>query len=651
MLNNYPIFYYIAAALFGLVLAEEVSAELPINSALYFLTLFLLILVIGIWFKPLQRPLGLLTVVVFFFSHPNAHPPAEHYSHQVESRKWYRIAFQVEELHAPNAKYNRYWAQIKQIDQSPSEGKVQIYSRKGIELHPGYHYQAIARYSPLNKPYSPVHFDFETYRKRQGVHGSFYLDTTQLPIESKTKNVLSTTYRLRKKLMHGLDQRGLSTENAHVLAALLWGERTALSENTQENYRKSGAVHVLSVSGLHVSIIAGFVYFFIGRLVTNRWLKWTTASIILLLFSAIAGFSPTVNRATLQFCLLGVAPLLGRHSNSLAVIALSFFLLLVGKPTYLWDIGFQLSYAAVLGIVTCFPIWRSRFRSASRWKNALSNTIGVSLIAQLFTLPLSLYYFHQFPGLFLVTNLVILPWISGVMAIGLFVCILNLFQLAPDWSIQLLEWSMEWQNRFIAYVAQFQSWHWEHLYFREKELLLGFLILTAFLMVLNRTMNRRKQILFGSIVILVWVIPWNAIPAGWYITPSLGSCELLHINDHSSRIWTTRIQPNEFRDQALFAATGQAVKLDSLPYRWTFQNKTLLRVDKKGNDHVPACNLLWLTQNAGLHLAHYLERYKPEIVIADGSSRPALREKWKATCAQKKIPFHDTTEKGFYKLD
>lgn len=647
---KYPLLLYILAAATGLLLSDVLQLTFEREQIHLASIVSLILLFLGFAIKPLRKPTLLIAFALYFFFQGKPLQNDSHYANQAQANSWHAVEFELQSAINPTPKYKRYWAKVQRIDSLHSYGLVQIYVAAEDTLIPGHRYFSLAQFRTLPKPYSPLHFDFEQYRNRQGIYGSFYLSSATITSQGQSNWILASTYWLRKKLMHGLDQRGLSPDNAHLLAALLWGERSALSEEIQENYRLTGAVHILSVSGLHVSIMAGFTYFFTKRTLRNRWAKWLFASGFILLFAAIAGFTPTVNRAALQFCCISIAPLLGRHPNGLALVWLSLLGLLFANPNYIWDIGFQLSYAAVIGIIVIYPWWRKRFRSSNKLLQFCSEIIGVSLIAQLFTLPLSLYYFHQFPGLFLLTNLLLLPWVSVVMFLGLGCCLLNSVGLAPSWSIQLLNWSIELQNGVIEKIAAVKGWYWSELYFREKELFCLALLLIGLIYAKEYSVKWRQQMLFSLGVLMLWIAPWNAIPHGIYIAPTLGRSELYQLQANEYRLYSSRPEKNEFRDYGFKTVYPQLQLADSLAHQLLLDRGKLLRADQKASSTFQATDWLWLSHNSTIPLANYLEQYSPKMIIMDGSSRVALREKWKATCRQKNIPFHDTSEKGYYQL-
>lgn len=651
MLLRYPILVPLTGLICGIALGDSFADHLNSGSESMYAVVWLVIILLGWILKHVRKVALFLGFAIYPLGLGVSHTDATNYSNQCQPTAYYRLVFQVSEPMSSTARYDRYRIFTKKVDHTISRGKSILYVDPSQPLQPGKTYTAIVQYRSLPKPYSPLHFSIEQYRRRQGIHGIFYLTSHLEPLDNEVNNLVYWSTRLRSKLMHGLAKRGLGENNAQLVAALLWGDRSHLDENLQQHYRKTGAVHILSVSGLHVSIIAGLIYFLTRHLVGNRWAKWILATLGLVAFAAIAGFSPTVNRAALQMSCLTFAPLAGRYTNGLAMVFLSALFLLLIEPAYLWDIGFQLSYAAVIGIVTGFPIWKKHFRFRSRYKRWASELIGISLIAQLFTLPISLYYFHQFPGLFLLTNLIVLPWVSVVMTMGIICCLLNLASICPDELILLLKYTIELQNHVIKWIANFSNWHWENIYFREREMLLGLIILGLVVYHWEYHLRLKHLRIAATAIGLLLIVPFNPIPSGVYICPSLASSEMVLLNMRTACIYSTSNRKNEFRDQGIQTVYQKNIQLKSLLHSYQLPKSRLLRVDKKAIADLPYADYLWLTQNSRINLNDYLNKYTPRMVIADGSSSALLKAVWKQSCNQKNIPFHDTSEKGYYKLE
>lgn len=227
-----------------------------------------------------------------------------------------------------------------------------------------------------------------------------------------------------------------------VVLALVLGQKDALTPAVRAAYAGTGTMHVLAVSGLHVGILYWFISLLLGLLPPLSYARWISPIIslgVLWFYAFVTGLSPSVLRATLMFTLVALAPMLGRQSNIYNTLAASAFLLLFWNPSWLFAVGFQLSYLAVLGIVYLQPRIYAWWSFHSWALDKLWLLASVSLAAQLATTPVSLYYFHQFPSYFLLANWVVVPAALLILCLGLGVLMTSFW---PGLSV-LVAWVLE----------------------------------------------------------------------------------------------------------------------------------------------------------------------------------------------------------------
>ena len=237
-----------------------------------------------------------------------------------------------------------------------------------------------------------------------------------------------------------------------VLSALLLGIRTQVSPEVLNNYSVTGAMHILAVSGLHIGIlyiVLSWIFVFLrGKT------KGVLIIAIIWLYSFITGFSPSVERAAIMFSMITIAKEFKLYANIYNTLAASAMISLILNPLDMYDIGFQLSYLAVLGIVYCNSLAKHVFEPRNKIVKYFWEIVYVSLSAQLFTLPLTIYYFGQFPTYFLFTNLVAIPvsfiaMILGIAVIPFYFIYSKLFIL----TAKALGISLWLQNSSIATLA------------------------------------------------------------------------------------------------------------------------------------------------------------------------------------------------------
>lgn len=200
----------------------------------------------------------------------------------------------------------------------------------------------------------------------------------------------------------------MGTLTGGIAYAVLFGDRSVVDDNIYESFKQSGTAHLLAVSGMHVVIIVGIIYFVLSRFKMNRWLRFAIMATMLLAYCYMCGFIPSVVRATIMSLALMLAPLLGRKSDALSSIGLACILILCFKPLYLFDVGFQLSFAAVLGIIFCGVLLK-RLKIKNNFLKSVIDITIITIFTSLVTLPIVTGHFGVFPLYTILANIVIIP--------------------------------------------------------------------------------------------------------------------------------------------------------------------------------------------------------------------------------------------------
>ena len=264
-------------------------------------------------------------------------------------------------------------------------------------------------------------FDYASHLKKRGITAIAYVNNTHWkkthPIRGILPDFKIIALRCRTHLIQQLQIIIPNPHHYSVATALLLGYKDNMDMELKRLFAATGAAHILAVSGLHVSIIYAILYgllSFVGTGKKANRIRHLAILPIMWIFAFITGLPPSVIRATLMLSVASIGFVLGEKSLSLNTLSASALFMLLYNPLYLWDVGFQLSYSAVAAIVIINPLLKNVYRSDNRIIQYGWDLITVSTSAQLGTFPLSLYYFHQFPTLFLLTNLFIIP-LSGIL--------------------------------------------------------------------------------------------------------------------------------------------------------------------------------------------------------------------------------------------
>jgi competence protein ComEC len=229
-------------------------------------------------------------------------------------------------------------------------------------------------------------------------------------------------YQARKKVLQILRQNIATPTELAIAEALLIGFRDDLDRDTVQAYSNTGIVHIIAISGMHLAMIYGLLlalFSFLPQHKITVLLKTICILLVLWLFTLVAGAAPSILRSAIMFSCIAIGNSFNKKASIYHTLGLSAIIILIIQPFSLWDVGFQLSYAAVISIVVFDNFFKRAIYIQQPILKKIWHLCAITMAAQIFTLPLVLYHFHQFPVLFLFTNLIAVP-LSGVV---LYACI------------------------------------------------------------------------------------------------------------------------------------------------------------------------------------------------------------------------------------
>jgi competence protein ComEC len=455
-----------------------------------------------------------------------------------------------------------------------------------------------------------------------------------------------------------LKKAGFEKDELGVIEALLLGERNDISTETYNNYKNAGAVHILAVSGLHIGVLLLLLQYLLQPLEflpKGKTIKLMVIVGLLWCFAFLAGLSASVVRAVTMFSFVAYALYLNRPSNTFNIIALSmFFILLVINPMFLFQVGFQMSYSAVLAIVWIYPKLQRFWFPENVLLRKFWQLLSVSFAAQLGVLPVSLFYFHQFPGLFFLSNLLVVPFLGLILGLGIVVIALALLNTLPNTMVSLYSDIIKLMNASVGWVAQQEDFIFKNIPFDSMQLLLAYIFIFALVYALSKITFKRLALLLSAIVCFqVWLL---------FLKFNAGKQEkviLLHQTANTVLFYQKGMTLNiHTSDPARVDRLAIDYKVAEYIAEISFQGidnsykiaeRKLLILDSSGI--YPAnhrTDILLLTQSPKINLIRILDALRPKQIVADGSNYTAYVNRWRQTCLQKKLPFHYTGEKGAY---
>jgi competence protein ComEC len=343
------------------------------------------------------------------------------------------------------------------------KGKLIVYFRKDSML-PALQYGSIIAVNKLipeiKNAGNPGGFDYKRYALFNEITHQLFLKNGEYVVlnERKISGFYNWLFNTKAYILTVLRKHIKGDEETSVAEALLIGYRDDLDRDLVQAYSNTGVVHVIAISGLHLGLIYWLLLFLLKPLDKSKKLKWLKPVIaisLLWIFSLLTGAGASVIRAAIMFTAIGFGDLLNKKGNIYNSMAASAFIMLCYNPFLLWDVGFQLSYAAVLSIVLFMKPIYHWFSFTNKLLDKAWQLNAVTLSAQILTLPLCMYHFHQAPNLFLITNFVAVPLSSFILFGEILLIVVSFITPVASFTGKILSYPLQWMNGFITWVDHF----------------------------------------------------------------------------------------------------------------------------------------------------------------------------------------------------
>ncbi len=589
-----------------------------------------------------------------------------HYSHFVADNTPEILQVKIAQTVKPD-KYNfKYFADVEAINGVRKDGKILLnISRDSIKnsFSPDEILLVYAPISEIPKPLNPNQFDYSAYMRSLGVHGQLRVSEKEiLKTANGSKTLLGIAQNYRRRIVEKLQSTKLKTDERAIIQALVLGEKKDIDKSLYTEYAAAGAVHILAVSGLHVGILYVIILFLLKPM--SRWkygvfLQSVLIVILLWGFALFSGLSPSVTRAVTMFSFFALAKLFNRETNSINTLFLSFLALLIVNPLWLFQVGFQLSYLAVFFIVWLLPLFYKVGYSKYWIVRKIWAIVAVTISAQIGVLPLSLYYFHQFPGLFLLTNMVVLPFLTILMCGGILIVILVALEILPNWLSESYNFLIEGLNRFIHWVAVQDEFLFKNIHFSSLKVMGAYLLIIALALFLKKKNYRNLIISLWSISILISIYIYDEFrtSANQFVVFQKSKKTLLGYKngkyftvykDESTKDISEEYPIKSFK-AALSITNYSQEKLSSV---FQYKNRNILIVDSLGiTPKQKNIHTLLLTNSPKVNLNRLIDSLDPKQIVADGSNYFSYVKRWEKTCKLKKLPFSHTAKQGAFSIE
>lgn len=570
---------------------------------------------------------------------------------------------------------------LQSADGMPVTGKVLLYLQPSATTE-------VLRYgdllfvhtdlSGIEPPHNPDAFDNQLYMRRRGIYYSgFVRDGAWKRIGYKPANRLKfLAQEARNHLTDIYIHAGMSGDELDILKAILLGDDDTLDPELKASYSSAGVSHILCVSGMHVGVIFMIVNFLLKPLElfrTSRIFKTVLVMLLIWLYAHVTGLAPSVTRSATMFSFVAIGQHLRRNTNVFHSLFASMFILLIIRPLLLFEVGFQLSYLAVAGIVLFQPKLSALYHCRTRIGKYFWELLTVSVAAQLGTSPISIYYFAQFPNYFMLSNLGVIALSFAVIITGVALLPISFIPLISKYLTWILTMEIRAMNAIITFVERLPHSVTENIDYHILQVILLYGVIGGFCYLLY---HRSRKVFWTTNVLLTlfccsFVVKKMVLARETaFLAYHIRKCSALEFNYCGQTVlFSDSIQStddNLYRYNVLSHARrhhlrGPIMPLDTAKFDTPFLCKRgnfirfhdrtyyLLSRDQRTvpevRDGSLAVDCLLLRQNPRLPPDEMMARLPFREVVADGSNTMFYIERWRVFCKENGIPFRFTGER------
>jgi competence protein ComEC len=588
-------------------------------------------------------------------------------------------------LNVKGVKNNKDW--------NSSSGKVIIYLQKD-SLSNHISLGDIISFEPkledVPPPKNPNEFDYRNYLSYHLIYQQAFLRSNNWKVIQKanTNNIFKMAEDIRKHLILSLKDKGLNEKELAVASALILGYKDDIDAQLKSAYSSAGAMHVLAVSGLHVGII--FLVFnillkFLDKIKYGHIIKGILLIIILWCYALLTGLSPSVMRAATMFSFIVVAKVLNRNSNFFNTLAASALTLLIINPMLIMEVGFQLSYLAVIGIVIIQP-WVYKWFTPKWWLlDKIWEISAVSIAAQIATFPLGLLYFHQFPNYFLLSNLIVIPMAIVILYLGLLTLSCLQIPFIGDYLVLGLKYSIRFLNWSVIQIDQLPYSLTQNIRFSVSDTWLVYIVIIfIILLIAYRRFNYFFISAFCAIAFLI-TVSWRSyadLEQHHLIIYNIPQNTTINFIDGRDNILVSDIKLVQNRSKLLFhvqnnwinkgvnnekvVPLSHLVKQHQLSNIFKIDNPNLFskrnyfqfydykiaiidnKVQLNSVNQKLMIDALIISRNTNYSLAEMLEVFTPKEIIIDASNSHYIADKLKEEALKLSVKCYDIAKNGAY---
>ena len=679
-LLNVPFVIITICTLIGISIGYYVDINPNILLGSFFLSVLLLSI---IWFRSkrlfnqsvlfgifMVLSFILFGVVLLQIHNPKNYPT--HYSNKTNNivfEKPTGIQFSVKERLKSTAYYHKYILAVNIINNDKVKGDLLLQIPLDSLTDPlaiGDSYTTFTQLKPITKALNPYQFDYAKYLSKQYIY-HFITSSPNLLIKQEQTEfpIFRLADQIRTNINLELQRYNFDLKQLSIINALILGQRQDIEQDTFNAYRDAGAIHILAVSGLHIGILLLILNFLLKPLETfgkqGKLIKLVVSIFLLWCFGIIAGLSPSVLRAVTMFSFIAIGIYIRSKTSIYNSLFVSMFILLCFNPLLLFSVGFQLSYLAVFAIVWIQPLLAKYYQPKTYISNKIWETFTVTVAAQIGVLPLTLFYFHQFPLLFFISNLIIIPFLGSILGLGILVIALASLKILPQFLADFFGNCIDLMNALVGWVADQKNFLITEVPFSLSIMVTLYTVIIIAVLTIQRYSKNRIYGLAISIVILISVIVYtkqNTLNISEFVVfhnqynTTIGILENRKLKVYSKGPISEKSRNYVFKNY-LIQNQAELDTITQLKNAYQYKDYKVLIIDSSSIYQIKNMNpdILILANSPKIHLDRVLDSLKPKKVIIDGSNYRSYVNLWERSCNKYNIPLHQINLDGAFILN
>ncbi|TAL56314.1 MAG: ComEC family competence protein [Bacteroidetes bacterium] len=539
-----------------------------------------------------------------------------------------------------------------------------------------------AKFTEVKPPQNPAEFNYKRFLSFHNIYHQTYIPSGNwMPLGINEGNkIIRYSISLRESLLNIYKKNNITGQELAVGSALVLGYDDKIDHDLISAYASSGALHVLSVSGLHVGIIYvifNYLLLFLDKFKHGKFIKMPLLLFLLWFYATLTGLSPSVLRSAAMFSFIVIAQTWKYHTNIFNTLAVSCFALLMYNPYLIMEVGFQLSYLAVLGIVAIQPWIYDRWQPKTWLIDQVWLITSVSIAAQLATFPLGLLYFHQFPNYFLFSNLIVIPLSTLILGYGLLLFILGNISAIGITCGKIFSGLVWFLNKSVRVVDQTPGALMQGI---SINILETWIIYSLVVLVITFIYKKQARYFFTSLGSIILLLSLQTIEAHSirkqkaiivYNIPGISAYDfisgektvfladsflinnpgklLFHIRHNWWERSVTRQEMIGAGKSAAFYDPDIFIKNNFIQ----FSGKRVAVISALPKIKSPisqkfSVDLILLAKNPKIKIKDLKKWYDFKKVIFDSSNPVWKTEKWKKECEEMKVGFYSVSDSGAY---